>query len=73
MMGASSQRALEEQLADERLRDAAPELLATLKAIFWSCDVLTKHCEASEAEKRAWGNLANLCRRSIRDATGEEP
>jgi hypothetical protein len=29
-MGASSQRALEEQLADERLRDAAPELLDML-------------------------------------------
>jgi hypothetical protein len=72
-MGASSERQIAEQEAEERLRDAAPDLLETLKAIFWSCDVLTKHCEASEAEKRAWGNLANLCRRSIRDATGEEP
>jgi hypothetical protein len=72
-MGASSERQIAEQEAEERLRDAAPDLLETLNAIFWSCDVLTKHCEASEAEKRAWGNLANLCRRSIRDATGEEP
>jgi hypothetical protein len=30
-MGASSQRALEEQLAEERLRDAAPNLLEALK------------------------------------------
>jgi hypothetical protein len=59
-MGASSERQIAEQEAEERLRDAAPDLLETLKAIFWSCDVLTKHCEASEAEKRAWGTLANL-------------
>jgi hypothetical protein len=32
MMGASSRRALEEQLTEERLRDAAPELLEALRS-----------------------------------------
>jgi hypothetical protein len=32
-MGASSQRALEEQLAEERLRDAARDLLRELKSV----------------------------------------
>jgi hypothetical protein len=37
-MGAASQRALEEQLAEERLRDAAPEMLAALRRIEELCD-----------------------------------
>jgi hypothetical protein len=37
-MGASSQRALEEQLAEERLRDAAPDLLSALRRILELCD-----------------------------------
>jgi hypothetical protein len=46
-MGASSQRALEEQLAEERLRDAAEDLLlAALNTLY----VLDKETEPTDAE-----------------------
>jgi hypothetical protein len=69
-MGASSQRALEEQLAEERLRDAAPIMLEALQELE---EFLDDRADADDGiPNDAMRHLMEV-RAAIAKATGRRP